>query len=65
MDKSWEEMTETEKIEELRRNSLRIMDFCNTLRRKHREFAADHHRLKVLTNEALREVDRMRKQLGS
>jgi hypothetical protein len=65
VDKSWEEMTETEKMEELRRDSLRIMDFCNALRREHRELATDHQRLKILTNEALKEVDRLKRELGS
>lgn len=61
---NWNALTEEEKLEELRRDSLKTMEYFNILRKEHDALSADHQNLKVLTNEALKEVDRLKKELG-
>ncbi len=61
---NWADMTEEEKNRGITRNSLKTMEHFNVLRREHDALSADHQRLKVLTNEALTEVDRLKKELG-
>jgi len=63
MDKTWDQMTAAEKIEELRRDMLNTMQTVNAWVQSQRDLGQDHHRLSNFVNEVAEAVKKVETKL--
>jgi len=64
MDKTWDQMTAAEKIEDLRRDMLRTMQTVNAWTQSQAALGQDHHRLSNFVNGVAEAVKKVETKLG-
>lgn len=64
MAKVWDEMSDSEKIEDLRRDVVAIMGHINSWTAQIQQIGADHNRLSNLVSEVAKAVEKLESLAG-